>query len=88
MYTITIDRNGKLFCGITLRWDCANQTVDLSIPGYIQAALEQFKHPCTTHPEHAPHEYFRPQYKPGPQMVPLEQQEPELNKQGKTRIQQ
>eukprot|EP00957_Ditylum_brightwellii_P138607 10564415-Ditylum_brightwellii.AAC.1 len=73
LYTITIDRKGNLFCGITLRWDYTNRTVDLSIPGYIRAALEQFKHPISNIPEHALHTYTRPQYKSGPQMAPLEQ---------------
>eukprot|EP00957_Ditylum_brightwellii_P022289 1681830-Ditylum_brightwellii.AAC.1 len=88
LYTITIDRDGNLFCGITLRWDYVNRAVDLSIPGYIKAALEQFKHPLKPSPEHAPHDYVRPRYKPGPQMAPLEQKWPELSKQEKTRIQQ
>eukprot|EP00957_Ditylum_brightwellii_P117289 8945524-Ditylum_brightwellii.AAC.1 len=57
LYTITIDHNSNLFCGITLQWDYTNQTVDLSIPGYIRAALERFKHPIITIPEHAPHTY-------------------------------
>eukprot|EP00957_Ditylum_brightwellii_P011867 894302-Ditylum_brightwellii.AAC.1 len=88
LYTITIDRNINLFCGITLRWDYENQTVDLSRPGYIRAALEWFKHPIALSPEHAPHAYVQSQYKTGPQMAPLEQELPELGKQEKTRIQQ
>eukprot|EP00957_Ditylum_brightwellii_P210327 15364848-Ditylum_brightwellii.AAC.1 len=44
MYQITTDKKGKLFCGITLDWDYTNRTVDLSISGYILAALTRFKH--------------------------------------------
>eukprot|EP00957_Ditylum_brightwellii_P124068 9457742-Ditylum_brightwellii.AAC.1 len=56
--------------------------------GYIRAALAWFKHLIAPIPEHAPHAYVQPRYKPGPQMVPLEQEWPELSKQENTRIQQ
>eukprot|EP00957_Ditylum_brightwellii_P003725 282764-Ditylum_brightwellii.AAC.1 len=45
----------------------------IAMASYIKAAPEQFKHPLTPNPEHAPHDYVRPRYKPGPQMAPLKQ---------------
>ena len=33
---ISVDWEGKLFCGITLNWDYKNKHVDLSMPGYIK----------------------------------------------------
>ena len=35
-YTITTDWTGKLYIGITLRWDYKKGLVDLSMPGYIE----------------------------------------------------
>jgi hypothetical protein len=33
---ISCNWNGELFCGITLKWDYDNRTVDLSMPKYIE----------------------------------------------------
>jgi Reverse transcriptase (RNA-dependent DNA polymerase) len=41
---ITVDWTGALFCGISLKWDYTNRTVDLSMPGYISSALAEFDH--------------------------------------------
>jgi hypothetical protein len=41
---ISCDWNGELFCGITLKWDYDNRTVDLSMPKYIEATLLRFQH--------------------------------------------
>jgi hypothetical protein len=35
---VTTDWEGELFCGITLKWDYVNHTVDLSMPGYVKKA--------------------------------------------------
>jgi len=43
-YTITHDWTGSIFCGITLNWDYVNGTVDLSMPGYVEKALNRFAH--------------------------------------------
>ena len=39
-YKITIDWEGKTFCGINLTWDYENGTVDLDMNGYIAKALQ------------------------------------------------
>jgi hypothetical protein len=61
-YEITVDWDGKLFCGITLEWDYKMGTVDLSMPNYVQDALLEFQHPAPTKPEHQPHRHNPPQY--------------------------
>ncbi len=38
-YRLTKDWTGNLYCGITLDWDYANRTVDISMPGYIRKKL-------------------------------------------------
>ena len=43
-YTISEDWEAKLYIGITLKWDYKKRTVDLSMPGYVNAALLRFRH--------------------------------------------
>jgi hypothetical protein len=61
-YEITVDWDGKLFCGITLDWNYQKGTVDLSMPKYVQEALIEFQHPPPSKPEHQPHRHNPPQY--------------------------
>lgn len=42
--TVTIDWTGALYCGLTLDWDYIHRTVDVSMPGYIERALQKFLH--------------------------------------------
>jgi hypothetical protein len=42
---VSVDWEDKQYCGITLNWDYDNRTVNLSMPGYVQAALHKFQHP-------------------------------------------
>jgi len=61
-YQITIDKEGKIFCGIQLDWDYNNRTVHLSIPGYVQNALQKLDHKPPTRKVHAPSVYVAPAY--------------------------
>ena len=45
------DWGGTTFCGITLKWDCIQRTYELSMPGYIEAILNCFRHPRPIKPE-------------------------------------
>ncbi len=60
LYECTTDWDGTLYCGITLKWDYLARTVDLSMPGYIDAALHTFQHPLPSRPEHLPHAWQKP----------------------------
>jgi hypothetical protein len=61
-YDVTIDRGGKIFCGIHLDWDYTNRTVDLSMPDYVTKALARLRHPSPKKPQHSPHPYTTPVY--------------------------
>jgi len=61
-YTISEDWTGSAYLGLKLDWDFGNQTVDLSMPGYIKKALQCFQHPMPNRPQHAPHAWIPPQY--------------------------
>jgi hypothetical protein len=61
-YNISSDWNGGAYCGLTLHWDYKKRTVDLSMQGYIKAALHKYQHPAPALPEHAPHTWNPPIY--------------------------
>jgi hypothetical protein len=61
-YNISSDWNGMAYCGLTLDWDYNDRTVDLSMPGYIKAALHKYQHPAPARPEHSPHTWNPPIY--------------------------
>ena len=52
-YTLDIDWEGKLYCGISLNWDYQKHTVDISMPGYSKKLLHCFQHECSK-PQHSP----------------------------------
>lgn len=43
-YSATVDWEAKTYCGITMKWDYVNRTCDLSMPGYVEKALQRFEH--------------------------------------------
>jgi hypothetical protein len=43
-YKLTEDWTGNLYCGITLDWNYAARTLDISMPGYIKKQLVKYKH--------------------------------------------
>jgi hypothetical protein len=38
-YTVAVDWEGTLFCGVKLTWDYINRHVETHMPGYIPKAL-------------------------------------------------
>ena len=61
-YEATTDWEGKLYCGLTLHWDYNTRTVDISMSGYVTAALYQFQHETSRQPYHAPSQWSQPNY--------------------------
>jgi hypothetical protein len=55
-YDISSDWTGSTYCSLKLYWHYINGTVDLSMSGYITAALHKYQHPAPTRPEHEPHQ--------------------------------
>ena len=62
LYTISVDWSGSLFCILTLAWDYANWTVDFSMPGYIDKALNKFQYSHPKRQQDAPHAWTQPIY--------------------------
>jgi hypothetical protein len=71
-YEISQDWEAKLYCGIKLKWDYVNRTCDLSMPGYVKAALKRFQHPKPKRAQHSPHSWLKPHYGTRIQFAPPE----------------
>ena len=56
---VSVDWTGTLYCGITLKWDYLKRTCELSMPGYVEQALQKFNYAVTGIPNNtdAPHPY-------------------------------
>ena len=50
---MSVDWEGRIFCGITLDWNYDMGFVDLSVPGYVQKAQVKYQHPLPTRPQHS-----------------------------------
>jgi len=62
-YDVTIDREGKIFCGIHLKWNYeGKRNVRLSVPKYVDKAQAILSHEAPKKPQHSPHPYSAPQY--------------------------
>ena len=49
------DWEGALYCGITLKWDYENRTLDISMPGYFKKALQRYKHIRSKRTQYSPY---------------------------------
>ena len=61
-YEVTTDCTGSLYCGLTLYWHYAEDSVDISMPGYVIRALQKFGHTKPKLPQNAPHKWIEPVY--------------------------
>ena len=87
-YEATTDWTSNTYLVITLKWDYINLTCDLSMPGYIAAALHRFQHPLPNRPEHSPHRRTEIRYRAPIQFAPTDDTIPLLNSDGITCVQQ
>jgi hypothetical protein len=87
-YSISSDWNGTAYCGLTLDWDYKDRTVDLSMPGYIKAALHNHQHPAPVRPEHSPHMCNPPMYGAKTQFVSDTKPSPALSDRDINKLQQ
>jgi hypothetical protein len=68
-YKVTKDLTGNLYCGISLDWNYINQTVDISMPGYIKKKLQEYNHALPWHMQTCP-------YSPEPKKIGEDAQTP------------
>ena len=87
-YDITEDWTGSKYIGLTLDWDYNRGKVHLSMPGYIDKALERFDHKAPSTPQNSPYPHTKPQYGAKIQYATDEDATPVLGKEEKKFIQQ
>jgi hypothetical protein len=87
-YNISSDWNGRAYCGLTLDWVYKNRTVDLSMTGYIKAALHKYQHVAPARPENAPHTWNPPIYGAKTQFVEDKTISPALSDKDVNKLQQ
>jgi hypothetical protein len=51
-YELTTDWEGKVYSGMSLKWDYKNRTCYISMPGYMSNVLSKFQHDPPKHPQH------------------------------------
>jgi hypothetical protein len=87
-YTISTDLTGTSYIGLTIEWDYVQRTVDISMPGFIERALQRFNHPLPGRPQHSPHRAPRPIYGKDQQLTPKPDVTPLLDAADNKRIQE
>jgi hypothetical protein len=61
-YELTTDWEGKLYSGMSLKWDYKKRTRDIPMTGYVSNVLSKFQHDALMHPQHTPSKYVTPVY--------------------------
>jgi hypothetical protein len=52
------DWEGKVYSGVSLKWDYINRTCDISMPGYVSNVLIKCQQDAPKHPHHTPSKYI------------------------------
>ena len=55
-YEVTVDWEGRFFCGINLGWNYSMKLVDLSVPEYIQRKCTKYQYLYPLKPQHSPYQ--------------------------------
>ena len=61
-YELSTDWGGTLYCVITINWDYANRTVDLSMTKYISSMLNKYQNTPPKSAQNSPHLWNTPTY--------------------------
>ena len=87
-YEITFDWEEKKYLGVNLGWDYVNRAVTLSMPKYVETALQKLQHLKPTRKQQAPHRWNVPSYGTKVQFAPSKDDIPLLDPASLTRVQQ
>ena len=86
-YKVNTDWEGKLYIGIALKWDHEKVTVQLSMPGYVPAALHDFQHKKTKQQQDSPYPWKQTVYVKNNQMISEKAIDEELDENNQKRLQ-
>ncbi len=70
-YTVTMDWDSSLFCGINIDWNFPAGTVDLNMPNYIPKVLLKFQYLAPNLPQHQQYKHAPIQYSSQVQRVDI-----------------
>jgi hypothetical protein len=87
-YNVSTDWTSTRYCGLTLAWDYVNRTCDVSMPGYIERALQRFQHSVPASHEVSPHACKAIKYGAKTQYAPIPSDMPALDTSDTKRIQE
>jgi hypothetical protein len=73
---------------MTLEWNYEEGHVTISMPGYVEKALQRFTHPSPSRPQHSPHAWTAPNYGASVQYPAPDDTSLPLDSKGITRLQQ
>ena len=86
-YTMDVDLEGKLYCGISLEWNYEDKYVDLSMRNYVQKQLDRYGWKKPKRPQHCPYEPAPVKYGAKSDEIIHEKELPLLDKEEKKFIQ-
>ena len=87
-YELKKDWDGDKYVSILLDWDYDRYEVHLSMPGYVEKALQRFKHELGKKKQEQPYEHAKPNYGAKVQYETEEDSLEPLEKEEKTWVQQ
>ena len=61
-YTCNVDWSGQNYLGLTLEWNFVKRYVDISMPHYVEHALERLQYKVDKYPQFSPHPYVAINY--------------------------
>ena len=86
-YSITVNPYGIKYCGLTIKWNCPGNYVNIFMTNSVHKALECFQNPMLMRPQHSPHKWLAPKYRAKEQYSPNASTAPNLDKRGITLMQ-
>jgi Reverse transcriptase (RNA-dependent DNA polymerase) len=87
-YAISVDPTGSKYLGLDIEWDYNARTCCISMPGYVERALQRFQHIVPTKSEDAPHTCERPIYGAAIQLTAAPDMSPPLSPNDTKRVQE
>jgi hypothetical protein len=61
-YKVSKDWTSTRYCGLTIAWDYIARTFTISMPGYVERALQRLQHTAPKCMEDSPHKWNEPHY--------------------------
>ena len=87
-YKLSQERGGGRCCGLTLKWDCKNRACNVSMPGYVERALQRLQRQEPTAPENSPRKWSAPKRGAKARRAESDDATPTLDASAKKRVQE